>query len=44
MLDVDFRLWVAGEDMPIKQLKGQLGLGRQSIQRTRVRRQLKIPI
>ena len=37
MLDVDFKLWVAGEDMPIKQLNGQLGLGRQ-FQRTRARR------
>jgi hypothetical protein len=27
MLDVDFKLWVAGEDLPIRQLKGQLGLG-----------------
>lgn len=44
MLDVDFKLWVAGEDMPVKQLKGQLGLGRQSTQRTRVRRQFKIRI
>ena len=37
MLDVDFKLWVAGEDMPIKQLNGQLGLGRQ-FQRARARR------
>jgi predicted choloylglycine hydrolase len=37
MLDVDFKLWVAGEDMPIKQLNGQLGLGRQ-FRRTRARR------
>jgi predicted choloylglycine hydrolase len=27
MLDVDFDRWVAGEDLPVKQLKGQLGLG-----------------
>jgi predicted choloylglycine hydrolase len=37
MLDVDFKLWVAGEDLPIKQLKGQLGLGWQRSQRTRAR-------
>ena len=37
MLDVDFPRWVAGEDMLIKQLNGQLGLGRQ-FQRTRARR------
>ncbi|MGV7214257.1 hypothetical protein SO180_13225 [Bradyrhizobium sp. UFLA05-112] len=30
MLDVDFKLWVAGEDLPTKQLRGQLGLGRLS--------------
>lgn len=42
MLDVDFKLWVAGEDLPATQLKGQLGLGRPSIQRTRVRRRSKI--
>lgn len=27
MLDVDFKLWVTGEDLPTKELKGQLGLG-----------------
>lgn len=27
MLDVDFNSWVAGEDLPVKQLKGQLNLG-----------------
>ena len=27
MLDVDFMLWVAGEDLPVKQLKGQLNPG-----------------
>jgi predicted choloylglycine hydrolase len=27
MLDVDFKQWVDGEDLPTKQLKGQLGLG-----------------
>jgi hypothetical protein len=38
MLDVDFKLWVAGEDLAIKQLKGQLGLGWQSSQQRRARR------
>lgn len=37
MLDVDFKLWVAGEDLPIKLLKGQLGLGWQPSQATRAR-------
>jgi predicted choloylglycine hydrolase len=37
MLDVDFKLWVSGEDLPTKQLKGQIGLGWQSFQRTRAR-------
>jgi predicted choloylglycine hydrolase len=27
MLDVNFNLWVAGKNLPIKQLQGQLGLG-----------------
>jgi predicted choloylglycine hydrolase len=44
MADVDFKLWVTGEDVPFEQLKGQLGLGRPSIQRTRVRRKLKVPV
>jgi hypothetical protein len=34
MLDVDFKLWVAGKDLPTKHLKGQLGLGWQSSQPT----------
>jgi predicted choloylglycine hydrolase len=34
MLDVDFKLWIAGEDLPIKHLKGQLGLGWQPSRRT----------
>ena len=38
MLDVDFKLWVDGEDLPTKQLKGQLGLGWQAPRRTRARR------
>jgi hypothetical protein len=37
MLDVDFKLWVAGEDLPIKQLKGQLGLGWRAARRPRPR-------
>jgi Acyl-coenzyme A:6-aminopenicillanic acid acyl-transferase len=37
MLDIDFKLWVGGEDPPTKQLKGQLGLGWQPFQRTRAR-------
>jgi predicted choloylglycine hydrolase len=37
MMDVDFRLWVAGEDLPIKQLKGQLNLGLQPFRRTKAR-------
>ena len=39
MMDVDFKLWVAGEDIPVKQLSGQLGLGRR-FQGMRTRRQL----
>lgn len=42
MLDVDFKLWVAGEDLPISQRTGQLGLGRQPSQRARARLQLKV--
>jgi hypothetical protein len=42
MLDVDFKLWVAGEDLPIEHLKGQLGLGLPPSQRTRARPQLKV--
>lgn len=38
MLDVDFKLWVCGEDMPITQLKGQLGLGLRRPRRARARR------
>lgn len=30
MVDIDFKLWVAGEDLPIKQLKGRLNLGRRA--------------
>lgn len=37
MLDVDFGKWVSGEDLPTKQLKGQLGLGRRMV-RQRKRR------
>jgi predicted choloylglycine hydrolase len=40
-LDVDFRRWVAGEDLPIKHLKGQLGLGLPPSLRMRARPQLK---
>jgi hypothetical protein len=35
MLEVDFKLWVAGEDLPIKELKGQLNLGLQPLRRTK---------
>lgn len=38
MLDVDFKRWVDGEDIPVTQLKGQLGLGLRRLRRTRVRR------
>jgi predicted choloylglycine hydrolase len=41
MLDVDFQLWAAGADLPIKHLKGQLGLGLPPPQRTRARLPLK---
>ena len=37
MLDVDFKQWVTGEDLPIKQLKGQLDLGLRLTRRTRAR-------
>ena len=37
MVDVDFNLWVAGEDLPIKQLKGQLNLGFQPFRRAKAR-------
>ena len=37
MLDVDFKMWVAGEDLPIEQLKGQLNLGLQPVRRTKAR-------
>ena len=37
MLDVDFKLWVAGEDLPIKELKGQLNLGLRPLRRTKSR-------
>jgi predicted choloylglycine hydrolase len=33
MLDIDFKLWVAGENLPVKQIKGQLGLGIQPLRR-----------
>jgi hypothetical protein len=39
MADVDFKLWVAGEELPIKQLKGQLNLGLRSFRRIKARRQ-----
>ena len=42
MIDVDFKLWVAGEDLPIEHLKGQLGLGLPSSRRPRARPQLKV--
>ena len=38
MLDVDFDRWVAGEDLPIMQLKGQLGLGLRASRQTKARR------
>jgi hypothetical protein len=38
MLDVDFKRWVDGENIPVRQLKGQLGLGLRRLRRTRVRR------
>lgn len=37
MLDVDFNLWVAGGDLPTKQLKGQLNIGLQRFRRTKAR-------
>jgi predicted choloylglycine hydrolase len=38
MLDVDFDRWVAGEDLPIIQLKGQFGLGLRASRQTKARR------
>jgi len=40
MVDVDFKAWVAGEDLPVRQLMGQLDLGLRRIRpmRTRLRR------
>jgi hypothetical protein len=37
MVDVDFNKWVAAENLPIKQLKGQPNLGLQPFQRARAR-------
>ena len=37
MLDVDFKVWVTGENLPTKHLKGELGLGWQRSPRTRVK-------
>ena len=37
MLDVDFGRWVSGEDLPTRQLKGQLNLGRPAVRRTKRR-------
>src|SRR3954447_910032 len=37
MLDVDFEVWVAGENLATKELKGQLGLGWQLSRRTGAR-------
>ena len=37
MLDVDFKVWITGENLPTKHLKGQLGLGLQRSPRTRGR-------
>jgi predicted choloylglycine hydrolase len=37
MLDVDFKPWVAGENLPIRQLRGQLGLGWRLSLQTRAR-------
>ena len=37
MLDIDFKLWVTGENLPTKQLKGQLGLGWQRSPRGKTR-------
>jgi hypothetical protein len=38
MLDIDFKRWVTGENLPISQLKGQLNLGWRSLPRRRARR------
>jgi predicted choloylglycine hydrolase len=38
MLDIDFKLWATGEDLAVKQLKGQLNLGWQPTRRTGARR------
>jgi predicted choloylglycine hydrolase len=37
MMDVDFKSWVAGEDLPIKHLVGQLNLGVPPLRRTKAR-------
>ncbi|MEA2835303.1 MAG: hypothetical protein QOG66_3505 [Methylobacteriaceae bacterium] len=37
MVDVNFKLWIAGEQLPVKQLKGQLNLGLRSFRRTKAR-------
>jgi predicted choloylglycine hydrolase len=37
MLDVDFKSWAAGADLPIKELKGQLNLGLQPLRGTKAR-------
>jgi len=37
MLDVDFKVWVTGENLPTKHLKGELGLGWQRFARTRAK-------
>jgi len=37
MLDVDFKAWAAGENLPTKHLKGELGLGRQRFLRKRAK-------
>jgi hypothetical protein len=34
MMDVDFKVWITGENLPTKHLKGQLGLGLQRSPRT----------
>ncbi|MBR0715780.1 C45 family peptidase [Bradyrhizobium liaoningense] len=39
MLDIDFKLWVTGEDLSVKQLMGQLNLGLRRRQRTSTRLQ-----
>ena len=42
MLDVDFGRWVGGDDLPVKQLKGQLGLGQRRFRRTKAARQRRV--